>query len=93
LPSPSSPPSISISDLGSGSPSNPKYEHDWQFDPHKLKDTTLPAFILVVLVHFFLTSLWMEALPRIGVHTVSYVGLLVSLAIFFAGLGYWGALV
>lgn len=70
-----------------------RYERDWEVDWTRVKDTTLPVFALVVIVHFILSTLWIEALPRIGVHTVSYVGLLFSLAAFFAGLGYWGALV
>lgn len=74
-------------------PSNPRYKDDWEVDWRRVKDTTIPVFAVVVLVHFLLSILWIEALPRVGVHTASYVGLLVSLTMFFAGLGYWGALV
>jgi hypothetical protein len=53
-----------------------------------------PTFVALVGVHFALGAMWTAgALPRIGVHTASYVGLLVSLGCFFAGLGAWGALV
>ena len=53
-----------------------------------------PTFCALVGVHFALGAVWTAgALPRIGVHTASYVGLLVSLGCFFAGLGGWGALV
>ena len=51
-----------------------------------------PTFIALVGVHFALGAIW-TALPRIGVHPASYVGLLISLGCFFAGLGGWGALV
>ncbi|KAH9886753.1 hypothetical protein C8Q73DRAFT_748908 [Cubamyces lactineus] len=53
----------------------------------------LLAFPLVVLVHLGLSVLHSPpVLPRIGVHTTAYVGLLVGLGGFFAGLGLWGAL-
>jgi hypothetical protein len=78
---------------GTGSPLAPRYKPDWEVDWRRVKDTTVPVFAMVVLIHFLLSILWIEALPRIGVHTASYVGLLVSLTTFFAGLGYWGALV
>lgn len=69
------------------------YQQDWAVDWSKVKDTTVPIICAAVLFHFFLSMLWIEALPRIGVHTASYVGLLVSLAVLFAGLGCWGALI
>ncbi|KZT21285.1 hypothetical protein NEOLEDRAFT_1244645 [Neolentinus lepideus HHB14362 ss-1] len=48
---------------------------------------------IVVLVHLFLAVLYTPVvLPRIGVHTASYVGLLVGLGCLFSGLGMWGAL-
>lgn len=51
---------------------------------------TLP---IIVIVHTSLSSLYSPSvLPRIGVHTASYVGLLVSLMCFFAGLAVWNAL-
>ena len=51
------------------------------------------AFPLVVVVHVFLSLLHSPpVLPRIGVHTAAYVGLLVGLGGFFIGLGLWGAL-
>lgn len=51
------------------------------------------AFPVVVLAHLFLSLLHSPAvLPRIGVHTTAYVGLLVGLGGFFTGLGLWGAL-
>lgn len=53
-----------------------------------------PTFMALVIVHFVLSAIWTAgALPRFGMHTASYVGLLVSLGCFFAGLGSWGALV
>ncbi|KAI0369330.1 hypothetical protein BV20DRAFT_946466 [Pilatotrama ljubarskyi] len=51
------------------------------------------AFPVVVLAHLFLLLLHSPPiLPRIGVHTTAYVGLLVGLGGFFTGLGLWGAL-
>lgn len=51
------------------------------------------TFPLVVVVHLFLSLLHSPLiLPRIGVHTTAYVGLLVGLGGFFMGLGLWGAL-
>ncbi|KAG8826870.1 hypothetical protein FRC19_006989 [Serendipita sp. 401] len=70
-----------------------RYKQDWEVDWAEIKHTTVPVFVAVVLIHFALSILWIEALPRIGVHTASYVGLLVSLTAFFAGLGYWSALI
>jgi len=49
-------------------------------------------FGLVLLLHSILTVVWAEALPRIGIHTASYVSLLVAIGTFFAGLALWGAL-
>ena len=50
------------------------------------------TFPLVVLVHVFLSLLHSPlVLPRIGVHTAAYVGLLVGLGGFFTSLGLWGA--
>ncbi|TFK29112.1 hypothetical protein FA15DRAFT_664425 [Coprinopsis marcescibilis] len=51
-----------------------------------LLGVTLAQLILVVL-----HSSWV--LPRIGIHTFVYVSCLISLGMFFAGLGYWEALV
>ncbi|KAF4586291.1 hypothetical protein EYR38_010566 [Pleurotus pulmonarius] len=51
---------------------------------------TLP---LLILIHFALSSLHTPlVLPHLGVHTVVYAGLLVSLGACFAGLGVWEAL-
>ncbi len=52
----------------------------------------LPTYAVVTVIHGSLALMWTELLPRIGVHTASYMALLVSLATFFAGLGVWGAL-
>ncbi|KAI0651139.1 hypothetical protein C8Q79DRAFT_996691 [Trametes meyenii] len=51
------------------------------------------VFPVVVLAHLGLSLLHSPlVLPRIGVHTAAYVGLLVGLGVFFTGLGLWGAL-
>ncbi|KAI0742882.1 hypothetical protein C8Q80DRAFT_1330140 [Daedaleopsis nitida] len=51
------------------------------------------TFPLVCAVHLFLSLLNSPlALPRIGVHTAAYVGLLVGLGGFFTSLGLWGVL-
>lgn len=67
-----------------GPPSTP-------FKPsNKALHLTLP---ILLAVHAFLTLMhtpWI--LPRLGIHTVVYIGLLVSLGLFFGGLGVWEAL-
>ncbi|KIJ61202.1 hypothetical protein HYDPIDRAFT_177110 [Hydnomerulius pinastri MD-312] len=51
------------------------------------------TFPIVLIIHTSLSSLYTPAiLPRIGVHTAAYVGVLVSLMCLFAGLAVWGAL-
>ena len=51
------------------------------------------AFPAVFAIHLFLSLLHAPpVLPRIGVHTTAYVGLLVGLGAFFTGLGLWDAL-
>ncbi|KIK17580.1 hypothetical protein PISMIDRAFT_223185 [Pisolithus microcarpus 441] len=53
----------------------------------------LATFPVVLVIHMSLASLYTPTfLPRIGVHTAAYVGVLVSLMSFFAGLAVWGAL-
>ncbi|KAI6013904.1 hypothetical protein EDC04DRAFT_3145203 [Pisolithus marmoratus] len=53
----------------------------------------LATFPIVLVIHTSLASLYTPTiLPRIGVHTAAYVGVLVSLMSFFAGLAVWGAL-
>lgn len=53
----------------------------------------LVTFPIVLVIHTSLASLYTPmVLPRIGVHTAAYVGVLVSLMCFFAGLAVWGAL-
>jgi len=49
-------------------------------------------FGLVAVLHFILTIVWAEALPRIGIHTACYTSLLVAIGTFLAGLAFWGAL-
>ncbi|KAF9262001.1 hypothetical protein L218DRAFT_929923 [Marasmius fiardii PR-910] len=47
---------------------------------------------VLIVLQFLIYVLHSEvALPRLGVHTVVYVGLLVSLSLFFLGLGFWDA--
>jgi hypothetical protein len=48
---------------------------------------------LVLLLHASLAALHTPTLlPRVGVHTAAYVGVLVGIMTFFAGLAVWGAL-
>jgi len=48
---------------------------------------------LVLLLHASLAMLHSPAvLPHIGAHTAAYVGVLVGIMNFFAGLAVWGAL-
>jgi len=50
------------------------------------------AFVAVAALHALLSILHAPpVLPRIGVHTAAYVGLVVGLGTVFAGLGVWGA--
>ncbi|TFY76256.1 hypothetical protein EWM64_g7760 [Hericium alpestre] len=51
------------------------------------------TFALVFVLHFFLSVLHTPVLlPRVGLHVVAYLGFLVGLGTFFAGLGLWDAL-
>lgn len=50
-------------------------------------------FILLVLLHTVVTSLWMLWLPRIGATTMTYSSLLLGLGLLFTGLARWGAVV
>lgn len=51
------------------------------------------AFPSILLLNLCLNLLHTPLiLPRIGVHTTAYVGLLLGLGSFFVGLGLWGAL-
>ncbi|RPD63350.1 hypothetical protein L227DRAFT_584495 [Lentinus tigrinus ALCF2SS1-6] len=50
-------------------------------------------FPLMCVAHLFLSLLHSPPiLPKVGVHTAAYVGLLVGLGMFFTGLGLWRAL-
>ncbi|KAF5366797.1 hypothetical protein D9758_006464 [Tetrapyrgos nigripes] len=49
-----------------------------------------PTLILLIVLSLLHTPL---LLPRLGVHTVVYIGALLSLGTLFAGLGVWGVLV
>ncbi|KAJ3557632.1 hypothetical protein NM688_g1370 [Phlebia brevispora] len=51
------------------------------------------AFPIVMLMNLTMSLLHTPLiLPRIGVHTTAYIGFLLGLGSFFAGLGLWGAL-
>jgi len=54
-----------------------------------LLTTLLLVFSLNLFIAFLHTSL---VLPRIGLHTAAYIGLLVGLGTLFGGLGEWGVL-
>lgn len=68
--------------------------------PQNSAATTLPTnrpfiitFPVAVVIHLLLSILHTPlVLPRIGLHTASYVGLIVGLGCLFAGLGLWKAL-
>lgn len=51
------------------------------------------TYWILVLVHGIGTIIWMMALPRIGLTTVTYTSMLVGLILVSAGLGRWNALV
>ncbi|KAG2133581.1 uncharacterized protein EDB93DRAFT_1254794 [Suillus bovinus] len=63
---------------------------------HSYDSSHIPFIIttsLVVLLHTSLAVLHTPTLlPRVGVHTAAYVGVLVGLMSFCAGLAVWGAL-
>ncbi|KII90064.1 hypothetical protein PLICRDRAFT_174858 [Plicaturopsis crispa FD-325 SS-3] len=66
---------------------------DPQYPPHATDRPFYVTFPIVVLVHLVLSLLHTPLiLPRIGMHVVAYVGLLIALGTFFSGLGLWGAL-
>ena len=49
---------------------------------------------LLVLLQWFLSVLHTpQVLPRIGVQTFVYIGSMISLGVFFAGLGVWEGIV
>ena len=51
------------------------------------------TFLGVCAIHWCLSLLHTPVfLPRVGVHVVAYLGLLVGLGMLFAGLGVWDAL-
>lgn len=50
------------------------------------------VFGLVVALHSVLTVIWAEALPRVGIHAISYSSFIVAIGTLFAGLALWGAL-
>ncbi|KAF9481582.1 hypothetical protein BDN70DRAFT_991745 [Pholiota conissans] len=51
---------------------------------------TLPVLLVVQALLTLMHTPWI--MPRFGIHTVVYIGLLVSLGLFFGGLGLWEAL-
>lgn len=68
--------------------------HD--FDAERLFDNTqlFISFPLIILLEWILILLHTPRfLPRIGVQTFVYVGLLISLGVFFAGLGVWEGII
>lgn len=64
--------------------------------PDNTSSTNRPFLIalpLVLILNFFLNILYTPLiLPRVGLHTTSYIGLLLGLGSFFTGLGLWDAL-
>ncbi|KAL0952674.1 hypothetical protein HGRIS_006918 [Hohenbuehelia grisea] len=91
LPNPPPPPHI----LHASSSLTPSLHsnHDHDHDHTPTRAPLLATVAALVLIQLVLTVLHMPSvLPRIGVHTAVYVGLLVALGGFFAGLGTWGAL-
>jgi len=54
---------------------------------------SIPTLLVVVVLHTCVAFIWTaNLLPRIGIHSASYIGSVVALGSFFAGLGKWGAL-
>jgi hypothetical protein len=67
-----------------------------QTSPTPLLSSNRPfviTFPIVVMIHLLLSMLHTPlVLPRIGLHTASYMGLIIGLGCLFAGLGVWKAL-
>lgn len=51
-----------------------------------------PTLLLLISLHTLATTIWMMALPRLGLTSITYTTMLVGLALLSAGLGRWGAL-
>ena len=61
--------------------------------PSRSQGTFWGTFVAVCGINCGLSLLHTPVfLPRVGVHVVAYLGLLVGLGALFAGLGMWGAL-
>ncbi|CAA7262189.1 unnamed protein product [Cyclocybe aegerita] len=63
--------------------------HPFQPSNHALL-LAFPGLLLIHAVLSFMHTPWV--LPRIGIHTFVYIGLLIWLSVFFGGLGVWEAL-
>ncbi|KAJ3516302.1 hypothetical protein NLJ89_g1205 [Agrocybe chaxingu] len=63
--------------------------HPFQPSNHALL-LAFPGLLLIHAILSFMHTPWV--LPRIGIHTFVYIGLLVWLSVFFGGLGVWEAL-
>ncbi|WFD32021.1 hypothetical protein MSPP1_003063 [Malassezia sp. CBS 17886] len=50
------------------------------------------TLLTLVLVHTVATTVWVLALPRLGLTTITYTSMLFGFGLLFAGLGCWGAL-
>lgn len=67
--------------------------HDMAGDDNKSSKPLEVVLPVVFFLQLFLNILHTQlVLPMIGVHTVVYIGLLMALGTFFAGLGMWQAL-
>jgi hypothetical protein len=92
-----SPLSLPLSDVSDQLSSLPVTDQLKSFLHMQSYDSSHIPFIittpLVLLLHTSLAALHTPALlPRVGVHTAAYVGVLVGIMTFFAGLAVWGAL-
>ena len=84
---------LSAGYLGSPSPGLKKNAGIALVPPSWSKSTFWWTFVAVCGINWCLSVLHTPVfLPRVGVHVVAYLGLLVGLGTLFAGLGVWDAL-
>ncbi|KZT35959.1 hypothetical protein SISSUDRAFT_1064078 [Sistotremastrum suecicum HHB10207 ss-3] len=72
---------------------HPSHPHEHPLHPPSNIIKIIPTFGVVVLLHTVLSLLWTPVvLPRIGIHSASYIALVGALGSLWAGLWMWGIL-
>lgn len=64
----------------------------YDFLPFPSLSAMWPSLVLLVSLHTLATTVWMMALPRLGLISITYASMLVGLALLSLGLGRWDAL-